>query len=93
MQALGNLLVVAIVIGPAAAALQLCDRLVPALATAAAFAVAAGVAGIYLSYWAELAAGASIAICAVATFGLAAVATSLRGPATRRFLEWSSATE
>ncbi len=93
VQALGNLLVVAIVIGPAAAALQLCDRLVPALATAAAFAVAAGVAGIYLSYWAELAAGASIAICAVATFGLAAVATSLRGPATRRFLEWSSATE
>ena len=93
VQALGNLLVVAIVIGPAAAALQLCDRLVPALATAAAFAVAAGVAGIYLSYWAELAAGASIAICAVATLGLAAVATSLRGPATRRFLEWSSATE
>lgn len=68
VQALGNLLVVAIVIAPAAAALRLCDRLLPALLTAAALAAVAGVAGIYLSYWAETAAGASIALCAVATW-------------------------
>lgn len=70
--ALGNLLVVAIIVGPAAAALRLCDRLTPALLTAAGLAIAAGIAGIYLSYWAELAAGASIALCAVATYAAAA---------------------
>lgn len=70
--ALGNLLVVAIIIAPAAAALRLCERLLPALALAAALAVSAGVAGIYLSYWAEIAAGASIALCAVATYPVAA---------------------
>ena len=74
VQALGNLLVVAIVIAPGAAALRLCRSLVGALAVAAAGAVAAGVAGIYLSYWADLAAGASIALCAVAVFLLALLA-------------------
>lgn len=68
VQALGNLLVVAIVVAPAAAALRLRSRLVPALWTAAALAVTAGAAGIYLSYYARVAAGASIALCAVALF-------------------------
>ncbi len=86
VQALGNLLVVAILIAPAAAALQLCTRLLPALAAAAALAVFAGVAGIYLSYWAELAAGASIALCAVATWAVAVAAGRLRAlsPDTKR---------
>ena len=88
VQALGNLLVVAIVIAPAAAALQLCTRLLPALLTAAVLAVAAGVAGIYLSYWAELAAGASIALCAVATFvaavGVNQLTSAGRAAATAR---------
>lgn len=69
--ALGNLLVVAIVVAPAAAALRLCSRLVPALICAGALAAAAGVAGLYLSYYADLAAGASIALCAVATWVVA----------------------
>lgn len=77
VQALGNLLVVAIVVAPAAAALQLCSRLVPALAAAAAIAVAAGFAGIYLSYHAAVAAGASVALCAIAAYGLALAATRL----------------
>jgi ABC-type Mn2+/Zn2+ transport system permease subunit len=68
VQALGNLLVVAIVIGPAAAALRTGARLGPSLGIAAALGVSAGVAGWYLSYYAELAAGASIALCAVASF-------------------------
>lgn len=74
--ALGNLLVVAIVIAPAAAAVQLCNRLLPTIASAAALAIIAGVAGIYLSYYADLAAGASIALCAVAMFVLAALAST-----------------
>jgi ABC-type Mn2+/Zn2+ transport system permease subunit len=65
---LGNLLVVAIVIAPAAAALRITRRLVPALLVAAALGVAAGVAGLYMSFYADLAAGASIALCAVAAF-------------------------
>jgi ABC-type Mn2+/Zn2+ transport system permease subunit len=41
------------------------------MACAGALAVAAGVGGLYLSHYVELAAGASIALCAVATFALA----------------------
>ena len=83
VQALGNLLVVAIVIAPGAAALRLSRSLVGALAIAAAGAVAAGVAGIYLSYWADLAAGASIALCAVAVFVVAMLVPRSTAPARR----------
>ena len=71
VQALGNLLVVAIIVGPAAAALRLSDGLGTALAVAAALAIGAGIAGFYLSFHAELAAGAAIALCAIATLPLA----------------------
>lgn len=70
VQALGNLLVVAIVIAPAAAALRLGSRLAPTLAIAAGIAVGSGIAGIYLSFYAEVATGASIAICAIAAFAV-----------------------
>jgi ABC-type Mn2+/Zn2+ transport system permease subunit len=62
VQALGTLLVVAIVIAPAAAALSLCSRLKNALAFAAAAAAFAGIAGIYVSYYVEIAAGAAVAL-------------------------------
>ena len=78
VQALGNLLVVAIVVAPAAAALRLTSRLLPALFAAAAIAVAAGVAGIYVSFHADVATGASIALCAVGAYAGAAVAGALR---------------
>lgn len=84
VQALGNLLVVAIIVAPAAAALQLQLRLGPALLTAGALACAAGVAGIYLSYYAELAAGASIALCAIAIFLL----SLLPGGRRRALITW-----
>lgn len=70
VQALGNLLVVAIVIGPAAAALRLSNRLLPALLVAAAVGAGSGIAGLYLSHYADLAAGASIALCAVGALAL-----------------------
>ena len=81
VQALGNLLVVAIVIAPAAAALRLCSRLTSALAFAAGAAALAGIAGVYVSYYAEIAAGASVALCAIAIFVAALIA---RRPAQRR---------
>jgi ABC-type Mn2+/Zn2+ transport system permease subunit len=72
---LGSLLLVALVIAPAAAALRVTRRLTRALATAAALAAVAGIAGLALSYYADVAAGASIALCAVAAPILARLAT------------------
>jgi ABC-type Mn2+/Zn2+ transport system permease subunit len=79
VQALGNLLVVAIVIAPAAAALRLRTRLVPALLTAAALAMLAGAAGLWVSYYAGVATGASVALCAVAEYLVAVAATGVGG--------------
>ncbi|HYJ21673.1 MAG TPA: metal ABC transporter permease [Solirubrobacterales bacterium] len=73
VQGLGNLLVVAVFVGPAAAARQLSDRIGRMLAIAAAIAVLAGLAGLYLSYYAGTAAGASVALTIIA-FYLAALA-------------------
>ena len=70
IQALGNLLVVAALIAPGAAALRLAKGLRTALFVAAALALAAGLAGLYASYYVDLAAGASIALAAVAVFAL-----------------------
>jgi ABC-type Mn2+/Zn2+ transport system permease subunit len=87
VEALGNLLVVALLIAPGATALRLTSRLGPALALAAVLAVAAGVGGLYVSHYLELAAGASIAIVAVGLFalclpfGLRAAAAPARGSA------------
>jgi ABC-type Mn2+/Zn2+ transport system permease subunit len=72
---LGSLLLVALVIAPAAAALRLTHRLAPALAIAAGVAALAGAGGLALSYYADLAAGASVALCAVAASIVARLAT------------------
>jgi ABC-type Mn2+/Zn2+ transport system permease subunit len=63
------------VIAPGAAALRVTRRLPAALAVAAGIAVAAGVAGLALSYYADLAAGASVALCAAAAPAFARLAT------------------
>jgi len=66
VQGLGNLLLVALVLAPAAAALSLARRLAAVLALSVALAALAGTAGLLLSFHLELAAGASVALCAVA---------------------------
>lgn len=68
VQGLGNLLVVAVFVGPPAAARRLSDRLLPTMALAAALAVLAGLAGLYLSYYAGTAGGASVALAIVAVY-------------------------
>jgi ABC-type Mn2+/Zn2+ transport system permease subunit len=68
VQGLGNLLVVAVFVGPAAAARRLTERIVPMLAAAAAIAVFAGLAGLYLSYYAGTAGGASVALAILAAY-------------------------
>jgi ABC-type Mn2+/Zn2+ transport system permease subunit len=68
VQALGNLLVVAILVGPAATARLFNPRLRPMMLTAAAIAIGGSVGGLYLSYYGGLAAGASIAAVLVGAY-------------------------
>jgi ABC-type Mn2+/Zn2+ transport system permease subunit len=70
VRGLGNLLVVALILAPAAAALNLAVRLPVALALAAALAALAGVLGLLASYHWDVAAGASVALAAVLVFAV-----------------------
>ena len=86
VQGLGNLLAVGALVGPAAAARLIWRRLGPMMAGAAALAVVSGIAGLYLSYHLEIAAGASIAGTTV-LICLAAIAlrrATSRGGGSRR---------
>jgi ABC-type Mn2+/Zn2+ transport system permease subunit len=83
VQGMGNLLVIAVLVGPAACARAVTHRMAPMMVVAAAIAVLAGTGGIYLSYYARTAAGASIAAVIVATY-LVALAVSAGSPSTRR---------
>jgi ABC-type Mn2+/Zn2+ transport system permease subunit len=80
VQGLGNLLVVAVFVGPAAAARRLSDRMLPIMALAAGLAVLAGVAGLYLSYYAGTAGGASVALAIVAVYLVALLIGRIRTP-------------
>ena len=77
VQGLGNLLVVAVLVAPAAAARLLTRRLGPMMALAVVLGAVAGIAGLYLSYYADVAAGASIAGLLVAGYLVARVAATL----------------
>ena len=68
VQGLGSLLVVSILVGPAASARLLADRIVPMMALATTYGVLTGAAGLYLSYYAGTAGGASIAGMVVAGY-------------------------
>ena len=65
VQALGNLLAVGALVGPAAVARRIWRRFVPMMVGAALIAVASGVLGLYVSFHLELAAGASVAAAIV----------------------------
>jgi ABC-type Mn2+/Zn2+ transport system permease subunit len=78
VQGLGNLLVVAVFVGPAATARRLSDRMLPMMLLAAGLAALAGVAGLYLSYYAGTAGGASVALAIVAVYLLSLPVGHLR---------------
>jgi ABC-type Mn2+/Zn2+ transport system permease subunit len=78
VQGLGNLLVVAVFVGPAATARQFTERIAPMLALAVAVAVLAGLAGLYLSYYAGTAGGASAALAIVGAYLLSLPAAHMR---------------
>jgi ABC-type Mn2+/Zn2+ transport system permease subunit len=79
VRGLGSLLVVALVLAPAATALRAGLRLPATLALAAALGVAVGVGGLELTHHARLAAGASVALVAVALFALSVLAPARGG--------------
>jgi ABC-type Mn2+/Zn2+ transport system permease subunit len=78
VQALGNLLVVAMLIGPAASARLLTRRIGPMMLTAVGIAWAASLVGLYASYHAELAAGAAVTCALVLAFVVALLTRRLR---------------
>ena len=83
VQGLGNLLVVAVLIAPASAARGLTRRMTPMLAVSAAIAVLGGVGGMYLSFYAGTASGASIAGVLVLVHVVASLAGGVRGALRR----------
>ncbi len=77
VQALGSLLVLAMLVGPAATASLVTRRLVPMMSLAALLALLGGAAGLYVSYHADTAGGASIAAAITATYACAALTRRL----------------
>jgi ABC-type Mn2+/Zn2+ transport system permease subunit len=67
-QGLGNLLAPAVLVGPAACARLLSRRMVPMMVGAFGITVAVGTVGLYLSYYAGVAGGASVAGCIVVVY-------------------------
>jgi ABC-type Mn2+/Zn2+ transport system permease subunit len=80
VQGLGTLLVVAVLVGPAATARLLTSRLGPMMVVSVLVAIGGAVAGIYLSYYAETAAGASVALVLVGTYLVALAGSALKAP-------------
>jgi ABC-type Mn2+/Zn2+ transport system permease subunit len=83
VQSLGNLLVIALLVAPAASARLVAHRAAPMMAIAAAIAVAGGWAGLYLSYHAGTAAGASVAGMLVLAFVIASATAAVRQQGVR----------
>jgi manganese/iron transport system permease protein len=83
LQAVGIILVVAMLVTPAATAQMLTVRFARLMLVAAAIGVAAAVVGLYLSYWLDAASGATIVLVETGLF-LVALALGPRGIIARR---------
>jgi manganese/iron transport system permease protein len=70
LQTVGNVLVLAMLVTPAATARLLSDRLRVMVALAALIGAACGVAGLYLSYYRSVPSGASVVLVTVGVFGI-----------------------
>jgi ABC-type Mn2+/Zn2+ transport system permease subunit len=77
-QGLGTLLAIAALVGPAATARQFAVRVPSMMLAATLIGIGAGVAGLYVSYYAGVAAGAAIAGCIVVAYLAALVASATR---------------
>jgi len=84
IQTVGNVLVLAMLVTPAATARLLTDRLCLMLLFAALIGAGSGVAGLYLSYYLGIASGASVVLMATAIFALTYLFAPRSGVVTAR---------
>jgi manganese/iron transport system permease protein len=84
LQTVGNILVLAMLVTPAATARLLTDKLPTTIVLAAAIGALSGVAGLYLSFYAGVASGASVVLVATALFALALLFAPRSGLVTTR---------
>ena len=82
LQAIGNILVLAMLVTPAATARLLTQRLATMQVLSAALGVAAGVVGLYISFWWNVASGGAVVLTATAIFFAVFAAVEL-GPRLR----------
>jgi len=82
-QAIGNMLVVALLVTPAVTARLLAGRLRSTIVTAALAGLIAGIGGVYLSYHASLATGGSVVLVATTTVLIAMIASPRSGLVAR----------
>jgi ABC-type Mn2+/Zn2+ transport system permease subunit len=68
LQTVGNVLVLAMLVTPAATARLLADRLPAMLVISAAIGALSGIGGLYLSYYRNVASGAAVVLVATAVF-------------------------
>ena len=83
LQAVGIILVVAMLVTPAAAAQLLTVRFSRLLLLATAIGAGTSVVGLYLSYWFDVASGATIVLVQTLVFIVAVIATSSRRAAAQ----------
>jgi len=86
LQAVGNILVVAMLVTPAAAARLWTDRLPVMMALSALFGILAGIGGLLISYHGNYAAGGTIVLLVTLLFGLSYLFAPRHGWLTRRRL-------
>lgn len=84
VQTIGNILVLALLITPAATARLLTDRLGVMMALAPAFGAGSAVVGLYLSWSLDLPVGGTIVLVATAAFALAYLGAPRHGLIARR---------
>ena len=87
-QGLGTLLAVAAIVGPAATARVFTRRIGAMMLAASALGICAGVAGLYVSYYVGIAAGAAIAGCIVLAYLGAVSLSGLRSDLVRMAPSW-----
>ena len=71
VQTIGNILVFALLVTPAAAARMVCDRMVPMMLTAAGFGVLGAFVGIYVSWSLDVPTGGAVVLVCALIFVLA----------------------
>jgi len=84
LQTVGNILVLAMLVTPAATARLLSDRMIPMLGLSAGLGAASGIAGLYLSYYQGVPSGSGVVLVATVIFFIAYLFAPRTGIITSR---------